>query len=236
MNRTFFFSALAALTATPALAGQVVSVDGRSGAIVHIDTATGEVEAVTPILAAQGLQGLDNVLVAPDGSAWFTLEGTLYSLDLCTGRWEAAGALELSDACAMEVGVGGAIQVIDAAEDAMLTITPADGKRLGYQELAGDVSACGLASGEGVLYAVAHIDQGDGAFNVVMDSAHDGYIQLDVPGPASALAMDPDGPGLLLGAGRGLYRLDPITGETRLVASYPRLVLTNLSPAPTCSL
>jgi hypothetical protein len=225
---------LIAATATPAAAGDLVTIDNRRGAIVTVDVDAGEVIGVTAIKDFQAIGAIDHLLIDPSGGAWFTSGARLYSLDLCSGAWERQGLLDVSDACAMEVDADDNLVSIDADEDAMITLDGATGQRLSELELGGDVQTCGMASDGEVVYGVASVTMDNEPVNLLMDSEGDGWIELTIPAPASAAAWDADSGELIVGAGRSLYRVDPVSGESQRVASLSQVMISTLAPAPVC--
>jgi hypothetical protein len=147
----------------------------------------------------------------------------LMQIDACTGTLTAVGGTSgAGKTCGIAFGPGGALYGLDNSNNALVVFDTQTGLATEVGALGFDLGACGLTyqcstgtliGADATTDELFHIDVGTGAAS--------NFIQTDIPFNSVGLEFDAISGMILASTNDAFYQLDPTTGSSTKLGTFP---------------
>ncbi|MCB9742628.1 MAG: hypothetical protein H6740_08515 [Alphaproteobacteria bacterium] len=206
--------------------GVAYEVDVSTGALYGIEQLRPLVDNVTSLDVRE-----DGLVLAIDNSGG----PRLVELDICAGTSTNLGDLDSGTLGGVGFGPNGDLFGLDYSNDALVTVDPSTAAVTEVGPLGFDLGWDGVAwsCADQLFYAVD--GPSDQLFTIdPVTGLADHFMSLDVSFSAVGLEYEPSSGTLLASTGTALYRLDPATGASTLLANLAQRSVNDLALHPAC--
>jgi hypothetical protein len=201
----------------------LVSIDHRAPAVWEVDQTNGALSLISPLSVTD--EEIPTMDTRGDGYAlvYDSAAKVLMQIDACTGTLTAVGGTSgAGKTCGIAFGPGGALYGLDNSNNALVVFDTQTGLATEVGALGFDLGACGLTyqcstgtliGADATTDELFHIDVGTGAAS--------NFIQTDIPFNSVGLEFDAISGMILASTNDAFYQLDPTTGSSTKLGTFP---------------